>query len=77
MAGWSIANGLSFEDIAGHTIELILMWLIFAVLGIWVYYSAEAYYVKGIYKFIFVLSTILTGPIGLIIYFLFRNRCVR
>ncbi|MGM8216569.1 hypothetical protein ACLIA0_13455 [Bacillaceae bacterium W0354] len=77
MSGWSITRRLSLDDITGYTPVLILMWLIFLVLGIWVYYSAEKYYVRGIFIFVFVLLTVLTGPIGIITYLLLRDKCVK
>ena len=77
MSGWPASKSLSFEDFAGHQLELIIMWLLFLVMAIWVYYNAESHFVKGHYTMIFVILTLILGQIGLILYLSLRNKVVR
>ena len=38
------------------------------IMAIWVYFNADTYYVKAPYTLIFVVLTIILGPIGLALY---------
>lgn len=62
--GWSLAR---HTDFSGHQIEMAVIFSLFIVIGIWVYYDSDKYFV-GIKRHIFWILTIFTGPIGLMIY---------
>jgi hypothetical protein len=68
--GWGLARN---TDFSGHQIEVAVIFTIFIVVAIWVYYDSEKYFI-GIKRRVFWLLTIITGPIGLIIYLLQRKK---
>ena len=68
--GWGMAR---FIDFSGHQIEIILLFGIICVMAIWIFYDSDKFFV-GAKRHIFWLLTILTGPIGLIIYLIMRKR---
>lgn len=68
--GWGLARNTDFN---GHQMEIVAIFAVFIVIGIWVYYDSDKYFV-GIKRHIFWGLTILTGPIGLIIYLIQRKK---
>ena len=68
--GWGLARN---TDFSGHQIEMAAVLPFFIVMGIWVYYDSDKYF-AGIRRHIFWLFTILTGPVGLIIYLINRKK---
>lgn len=67
--GWSLANN---TDFSGYQIEIAFLLSIFIVMAIWVYYDSDRYF-PGPIKHVFWPLTIVSGPIGLIIYLMFRR----
>lgn len=68
--GWSLARN---TDFSGHQIEIAVILSLFIIIGVWVYYDSDKYFV-GIKKHIFLVLTIITGPVGLIIYLIQRKK---
>jgi hypothetical protein len=68
--GWSVASS---TDFSGYQIEIAFLFSIFIVMAIWVYYNSERYF-DGLTRHVFWLATMLTGPVGLVIYLWFRRR---
>jgi hypothetical protein len=68
--GWSLARN---TDFSGHQIEIAVILSLFIIIGIWVYYDSDKYFV-GTKRHIFWVLTIFTGPIGLTLYLIQRKR---
>lgn len=68
--GWNLARNTEFS---GHQIEITVILSFFIIIGVWVYYDSDKYFV-GIKRHIFWLLIIITGPIGLIIYLIQRKK---
>lgn len=68
--GWGLARN---TDFSGHQIEIAVIFTFFIVIAIWVYYDSDKYFI-GFRRHIFWVSTIFTGPIGLIIYLMQRKK---
>ncbi|MCM3575393.1 MULTISPECIES: hypothetical protein [Mesobacillus] len=68
--GWGLARN---TDFSGHQLEIAAIFALFIVIGIWVYYDSDKYFV-GIKRHILWVLTIITGPIGLIIYLIQRKK---
>ena len=59
-------------DFSGYQIELVLLLISCIILAIWVFYHSDKYFYHR-FRHIFWLLTLFTGPIGLLIYLLFRK----
>jgi hypothetical protein len=70
--GWGLARN---TDFSGHQIEIAVIFTLFIVIAIWVYYDSDQYFI-GIKRHVFWICTIITGPIGLIIYLMRRKKKV-
>lgn len=68
--GWSVASN---TDFSGHQIEIAFLATIFIVMAIWVFYNSDRYFM-GWNRHVFWVLTLFTGPIGLVIYLIFRKR---
>ncbi|KIL53499.1 hypothetical protein KP77_04750 [Jeotgalibacillus alimentarius] len=67
--GWNMA---SQTDFSGYQIELAVIYTIFLIASMWVFYDADHYF-TGIKRHIFWIMTLVTGPIGMILYLIFRR----
>lgn len=68
--GWSLAKN---TDFSGHQIEIAVILSFFIIIGVWVYYDSDKYFV-GIKRHIFWVLTIFMGPVGLILYLKQRKK---
>lgn len=68
--GWGLARN---TDFSGHQIEIAVFFTFFIVIAIWVYYDSDKYFI-GFKRHIFWVLTIITGPIGLLIYLMQRKK---
>ncbi|GAA0337847.1 hypothetical protein GCM10008967_30140 [Bacillus carboniphilus] len=68
--GWSVA---SHTDFSGHQIEIAFLASIFIVMAIWVFYNSNRYFM-GWSRHAFWILTLFTGPLGLLVYLIFRKR---
>jgi hypothetical protein len=70
--GWSVAQ---YTDFSGYQLEIIFFYVIALVLAIWVFYNSDHYF-HGFSRYILIVLTLVTGPIGLIVYLIFRKRVI-
>lgn len=67
--GWSMAGQVDFS---GYQIEIALFYTVAFVIAVWVFYDSDRHF-YSIFRHLFWLFTLITGPIGLILYLLVRK----
>jgi hypothetical protein len=72
MRGTGLLNGTNYNGFQLE-ITLIFLFIFFCIMSIWVLYDSDRYF-EGIKRHLFWPLTLLTGPIGLGIYFYMRKK---
>jgi hypothetical protein len=72
MRGTGLMGG---TDLSSFQLEItiIFLFILFCIMSFWVFYDSDNYF-DGIKKHLFWSLTLITGPIGLGIYFLIRRK---
>ncbi|MFC4408892.1 hypothetical protein ACFOZY_00440 [Chungangia koreensis] len=71
--GWSLASQIDFS---GYQMEIALFYTIALVMAVWVFYDSDRHF-YSFFRHLFWILTLLSGPLGLLVYHIFRRWDVR
>jgi hypothetical protein len=72
MRGIGLMGGTDFSNYQ-FEITMVFLFILFSILSLWVLYDSDSYF-DGIKRHIFWPLTLITGPLGLVIYLLMRRK---
>lgn len=70
---WSLASQI---DLSGYQMEIAFFYTIAFVMAVWVFYNSDRHFYSP-FRHLFWLLTLISGPLGLLVYLVSRRWEVR